>query len=127
MAKKETGVGQSDLPLPENGDKESVPDFPVVGIGASAGGLVALEAFFLGMPVDVEPDMAFVLVQHLAPDYKSLLTDIIQRRTRMNVCEVTEGTPLQINNIYIIPPNHDMLVKEGVLYLQEPLTPHGLR
>ncbi|MFZ4703028.1 MAG: chemotaxis protein CheB, partial [Candidatus Methylumidiphilus sp.] len=57
--------------------------FPIVGIGASAGGLAAFEAFFSGMPTDVDPDMAFILVQHLAPDHKSLLTELIQHSTRM--------------------------------------------
>jgi two-component system CheB/CheR fusion protein len=56
---------------------------PVVGIGASAGGLAAFEAFFSGMPADTDPGMAFVLVQHLAPDHKSILTDLVRRYTRM--------------------------------------------
>ena len=66
-------------------------DFPVVGIGASAGGLAALETFFSSMPIDVDPGMAFVIVQHLAPDHKSILTEIIQRYTRMQVFEVEDG------------------------------------
>ncbi len=65
--------------------------FPIVGIGASAGGLAAFEAFFSGMPADADPGMAFVLVQHLAPDHKSILTGLIQRYTRMQVFEVTDG------------------------------------
>ena len=83
-------------------------DFPIVGIGASAGGLAAFEAFFSGMPADVNPGMAFVLVQHLAPDHKSILTDLIRRYTRMQVSEVTDGMTVQINCAYIIPPNRDM-------------------
>ena len=54
------------------------PHFPIVGIGASAGGLAAFEAFFSGMPADKDPGMAFVLVQHLPPDHKSILTDLIR-------------------------------------------------
>ena len=65
--------------------------FPIVGIGASAGGLAAFEAFFSGMPADVEPGMAFVLVQHLAPDHSSILTTLMQRYTRMKVYEVEDG------------------------------------
>lgn len=61
----------------------STASFPIVGIGASAGGLAAFEAFFSGMPSDTEPGMAFVLVQHLAPDHKSILSDLVQRYTRM--------------------------------------------
>ena len=78
--------------------------FPIIGIGASAGGLVAIEAFFSGMPIDVDPGMAFVLVQHLDPDHKSLLTELIQRRTRMRVFEVVDGVTVQANCVYIIPP-----------------------
>jgi len=59
--------------------------FPVVGIGASAGGLAACEAIFSHMPADIDPGMAFVLVQHLAPDHKSILSDLIRRYTRMQV------------------------------------------
>ena len=87
--------------------------FPVVGIGASAGGLAAFEAFFSNMPADTEPGMAFVLVQHLAPDHKSILTEIIQRYTRMQVFEVADGMVVQPNCAYIIPPNRDMAFLNG--------------
>ena len=73
-------------------EAQSKQHFPIVGIGASAGGLAAFEAFFSGMPADKEPDMAFVLVQHLAPDHKSILTELIRRYTRMQVSEVEDGT-----------------------------------
>ena len=77
--------------------------FPIVGIGASAGGLAAFEAFFSGMPVDIDPGMAFILVQHLAPDHKSLLTELIQHCTRMPVVEVEDGMTVKPNCVYIIP------------------------
>jgi two-component system CheB/CheR fusion protein len=64
------------------------PLFPIVGIGASTVGLAAFQAFFSGMPPDKEPCMAFVLGQHLAPDHKSILTDLIRRYTSMQVFEV---------------------------------------
>ncbi len=102
-------------------------DFPIVGIGASAGGLAAFEAFFSGMPADTEPGMAFVLVQHLAPDHKSLLTELIQRYTRMQVFEVEDGMLVQANCAYIIPPNHDMAFLNGALHLLEPTAPRGHR
>ncbi|HSQ18100.1 MAG TPA: chemotaxis protein CheB, partial [Anaerolineales bacterium] len=102
-------------------------DFPIVGIGASAGGLAAFAAFFSGMPADVEPGMAFVLVQHLAPDHKSILTDLIQQYTRMHVYEVEDGMAVQPNCAYIIPPNHDMAFLNGTLQLLEPTAPRGLR
>jgi len=101
--------------------------FPIVGIGALAGGLAAFEAFFSGMPTDTDPGMAFVLVQHLAPDHKSILTDLIRRYTRMQVFEVEDGMKVQPNCTYIIPPNRDMALLHGTLQLMEPSAPRGQR
>lgn len=106
---------------------ETPPNFPIVGIGASAGGLAAFEAFFSGMPADRDPGMAFVLIQHLAPDHKSMLADLIRRYTRMQVFEVEDGMPVQVNCAYIIPPNHDMAFLNGSLQLLEPSAPRGQR
>ncbi len=129
---EETKAG---IPTEQSGtaaDVQSLPDreagrFPVVGIGASAGGLAAFEAFFSGMPADADPGMAFVLVQHLAPDHKSILTDLIRRYTRMQVFEVEDGMAVQINCAYIIPPNRDMAFLNGTLQLLEPAAPRGRR
>ena len=104
-----------------------IPAFPVVGIGASAGGLAAFEAFFSAMPADRDPGMAFVLVQHLAPDHKSILTELISRYTRMLVFEVTDGMVIRPNCAYIIPPNRDMALLNRTLQLLEPLEPRGRR
>ena len=101
--------------------------FPIVGIGASAGGLAAFEAFFSGMPADRDPGMAFVLVQHLAPDHKSILSDLIRRYTRMQVFEVEDGMVVQPNCVYIIAPNSDMAFLQGALHLLEPVAPRGQR
>jgi len=101
--------------------------FPIVGIGASAGGLAAFEAFFSGMPPDSDPNMAFVLVQHLAPDHKSILTELIRRYTRMQVFEVEDGMEVQPNCAYIIPPGRDMAFLNGTLHLLEPAAPRGRR
>ncbi|MES2950830.1 MAG: chemotaxis protein CheB [Pseudomonadota bacterium] len=101
--------------------------FPIVGIGASAGGLAAFAAFFSGMPAVGEPGMAFVLVQHLAPDHDSLLTELIQRTTRMKVVEVEDGMLVQINCVYIIPPNRDMAFLNGSLHLLAPTAARGHR
>jgi two-component system CheB/CheR fusion protein len=101
--------------------------FPVVGIGASAGGLAAFEAFFSAMPADRDPGMAFVLVQHLAPDHKSILAELIRRYTRMEVCEVTDGMAVRPNCTYIIPPNRDMAFLNGALQLLEQTAPRGRR
>ena len=101
--------------------------FPIVGIGASAGGLAAFEDFFSGMPVDTDLNMAFVLVQHLAPDHKSILTELIRRYTRMQVFEVEDGMEVNINCAYIIPPNYDMAFIKGKLRLSAPTEPRGQR
>src|ERR1041385_507600 len=101
--------------------------FPIVGIGASAGGLAAFEAFFSGMPADSDPGMAFVLVQHLAPDHKSILSELIKRYTRMEVFEVADGMAVKPNCAYIIPPNRDMAFLNGALQLLEPAAPRGHR
>ncbi len=101
--------------------------FPIVGIGASAGGLVAFEAFFSGMAKDTAPGMAFVLVQHLAPDHKSMLVELIRRFTPMPVMEVDDTVVVQPNCVYIIAPDHDMAMLNGSLQLLEPSAPRGQR
>jgi two-component system, chemotaxis family, CheB/CheR fusion protein len=99
--------------------------FPIVGIGASAGGQSALTAFFTAM-ADA-PGMAFVLVQHLAPDHKSILAELIQHHTRMPVCEVVDGMTVCPNQVYVIPPNRDMALINGTLHLLAPFAPRGRR
>ena len=101
--------------------------FPIVGIGASAGGLSAFEAFFSAMPAKSDPGMAFVLVQHLARDHKSILSELIQRYTRMQVFEVEDGMVIKPNCAYIIPPNRDMALVNGALQLLEPTLARGIR
>ena len=118
----------SALPTSTSLKKENSEDaFLVVGIGASAGGLAAFEAFFSGLPAQTNPGMAFVLVQHLAPNHKSLLTELIRRCTRMPVFEVEDGMIVQRDCVYIIPPNRDMAFLDGVLHLLEPSAPRGQR
>ncbi len=136
MAKKKPDPAQTaPTPAPaqatpielQNTPASSITDFPIVGIGASAGGLAAFEAFFSGMPADTDPGMAFVLVQHLAPDHKSILTELVRRYARMQVFEVEDGMVVQINCAYIIPPNRDMAFLNGALQLLEPAAPRGQR
>lgn len=120
------------LPKPQDmgneaGSESKTEDFLVVGIGASAGGLAAFEAFFSGMPTETNPGMAFVLVQHLAPDHSSMLCELIQRYTRMKVFEVEDGMKVHPNCAYIIPPNRDMALLNGSLHLLEPAKVRGLR
>ncbi len=102
-------------------------NFPIVGIGASAGGLAAFEAFFAGIPSAPESGMAFVLVQHLAPDHKSMLAELIRRYTPMPVFEVDDSMAVSPNCVYIIAPNYDMALLNGHLQLLEPTAPRGQR
>jgi two-component system CheB/CheR fusion protein len=106
-------------------DSAQPPSFPIVGIGASAGGLRSFELFFTHMPVD--SGIAFVLVQHLDPTHKSILTDIISRYTSMPVFQVKDGIDVEPNSVYIIPPNRDMALLQKRLYLIEPAKQRGLR
>jgi two-component system CheB/CheR fusion protein len=99
--------------------------FPIVGIGASAGGLAAFEKFLSGIPEDIDPGMAFVLVQHLAPDHKSILAEILSRSTSLTVMEVEDGMAVQPGYVYVIPPGHDMALLNGTLQLLEPTEPRG--
>ncbi len=101
--------------------------FPIVGIGASAGGLAAFEAFFSGMPAHADSGMAFVVVQHLAPDHKSILVELVKRYTRMQVFEVEDGMRVMPNCAYIIPPNRDMALLNGTLHLLEAVAQRGQR
>ncbi len=101
--------------------------FPVVGIGASAGGLAAIEQFLAAMPPDTESGMAFVLVQHLDPDHKSILLDLIKKYTRMQAFKIEDGMRVQPNCVYVIPPNRDLSLMHGRLHLMEPAAPRGLR
>lgn len=98
-------------------------DFPVVGLGASAGGLAALELFLEHMPFD--SGMAFVVVLHLAPNHKSSADAILQRRTRMPVLQVEGRVPVQANHVYIIPPSQDLRMNDGHLELQLPTRTRG--
>ncbi len=107
--------------------EENAPGFAIVGIGASAGGLAAFEAFFSTMPADTFPGIAFVLVQHLARDHKSILSELIRRYTLMQVLEVEDGMIVKANCAYIIPPNRDMALVNGRLQLLEPTLARGIR
>jgi two-component system CheB/CheR fusion protein len=89
-----------------------------VGIGASAGGLEAFKTFFANMPPD--SGMAFVLVQHLAPDHKSLLADLIGRTTAMGVMEAEDETPVAANCVYVIPPDATLTIKDAALRVTKP-------
>ena len=121
---KETHV--QSLQTPEN--EGSLSGFPVVGIGASAGGLEALTNFLSGVPVDI--GMAFVLIQHLDPSQPSRLTELLGRVSCLPVQEVRSNTPVAPNHVYVVPPGSDMIITKRTLMLQpqppRPSLAHGI-
>jgi len=110
---------------PEPSGKPEENFFPIVGIGASAGGLEALEQFFEHVPTG--GGMAYVIVQHLDPTREGMMPELLQRGTAMPVVQVDDRTPVRKDHIYVIPPNKDMSILHGVLHLLEPTAPRGLR
>jgi two-component system CheB/CheR fusion protein len=99
--------------------------FPVVGIGASAGGLEALEQFLINVPDD--SGMAYVIIQHLDPTQKGMLPELLQRISKMKVFQVKDRMVVKPNCVYVIPPNKSMSIMDGVLRLYKPLEIRGLR
>jgi two-component system CheB/CheR fusion protein len=109
----------------EPGRSTQAPFSPVVGVGASAGGLAALEKLFTAMPPDT--GAAFVIVQHMDTAHKSLLHELLRRYTPMPVVQVEDGMGAEPNHLYVIPPNCDMAILQGKLQLMELAHPRGLR
>ena len=99
--------------------------FPIVGIGASAGGLEALEIFLKNVPVRC--GIAFVIVQHLDPTRKGIMVELLQRVTALPVIQVSDRLRIEPDHVYVIPPNKDMSLLHGILHLLDPLEPRGLR
>jgi two-component system CheB/CheR fusion protein len=86
---------------------------PMVGIGASAGGLEAFTQLLRAVPADT--GMAFVMVSHLSHSHKSMLTELLAKTTSMAVSQVTENTPVVANHVYVIPPNMNLSISDGVI------------
>ncbi len=113
--------------LPRKDADPADKPFSVIGVGTSAGGLKALTAFFSALkPADIARH-AIIVVQHLEPDHGSILDELIQRHTKMKVREAVDGLPVQPGAAYIIPPNCDMALSDGILHLFEPSAPRGHR
>ena len=113
-AKKEPdAAGRS----PEEDAAANAADFPVVGVGASAGGLDALEKLFENLPADT--GMAFVVITHTDPKHTSMLPDIIKRRTRLKVRVIENGMAVAPDTIYLPPSDHDPLIADGAFNLQK--------
>ncbi|MBT3880629.1 MAG: PAS domain-containing protein [Candidatus Scalindua sp.] len=99
--------------------------FPVAGIGASAGGLEALEGFFSNMPS--QANLAIVVIQHLAPKYKSIMGSLLKKYTKMRILEITDGLKTEPNTIYLNPPDRDVAIMNRTLQLVRPLESHAAR
>jgi chemotaxis methyl-accepting protein methylase len=99
--------------------------FPIVGIGASAGGLEALDQFLRHVPKS--SGVAFIIVQHLDPTHKGIIVELLQRATIMPVIQVKDRMKVKPDCVYVIPPNKDMSILHGVLHLLSPVAPRGLR
>jgi two-component system CheB/CheR fusion protein len=113
------------LPAPIISFRQRDRSFPIIGLGASAGGLEALEEFFKHVPK--QSGMAFVVIQHLDPTRKCMMAELLQRSTDMVVEEVSDRTRVFPDHVYVIPPNRDMSVLRGVLHLLEPVASRGVR
>jgi len=99
--------------------------FPIACIGASAGGLEALEQFISHIPAD--SGIAYVVIQHLDPTQKGMLPELLQRKTVMKVLQVKNRMMVKANHVYVIPPNKNMSIANGMLYLVDPAEIRGLR
>src|SRR6266446_1570091 len=100
-------------------------DFLVVGLGASAGGLEALDKLFDALPPDT--GMAFVLIQHLAPTHKSMMVGLLAGHTSMKVLEAAEDMPIERDHVYLIPPGVYLSIRAGAFQLTKPRERHGAR
>jgi two-component system CheB/CheR fusion protein len=101
------------------------PAFLIVGIGASAGGLAAFKSFFAKVPADI--GMAFVLVQHLSPDHKSMLVELLRPHTSIPIVEAHDGIEVEKNHVYVIPPDATLRVEDMLLRVAVPAPPRTHR
>ena len=124
-SKKQPGKTKQSANSKEQSTPKKNKGFPIVGIGASAGGLEALEGFFSHIPVKSE--IAFVVVQHLAPMHRSIMDSLLKKYTRMKILQVHDGMKIEPSCIYLNPPDKDMTVINATLCLMEPSAPHGSR
>ena len=95
----------------------NISKFPIVGIGASAGGLSAFEEFFKATPID--SGIAYIVISHLDPNHTSILPELLQNVTAMKVSIITEKMEVAPNSVYVIPPNKYLSINKGILYLMD--------
>jgi two-component system, chemotaxis family, CheB/CheR fusion protein len=124
LAKREAGSGAA-VEAADDGAADAPAGFPIVGIGASAGGLEALEQFLSHVPPAC--GMAFIVIQHLDPTRKGIMPELLQRATPMRVAQAENRMAAEPDRVYVIPPNKDMSLLHGRLHLLDPLEPRGLR
>jgi two-component system, chemotaxis family, CheB/CheR fusion protein len=135
MSSEHDDAAESAAPTPSGRADEPAPPvdfsgrarnpFPIVGIGASAGGIGALKEFFSGTAAD--SGMAYIVIQHLSPEHQSLMADILSRCTAMPVLAIEEGMPVKPNHVYVIRPGFTVTLSEGKLHLGEPVEKRGHR
>jgi two-component system, chemotaxis family, CheB/CheR fusion protein len=116
---------KSEISLKEKPFESENSLFPIVGIGASAGGLEALEQYLGNVPEN--SGMAYVVVQHLDPTHKGMLPELLQRVSKMKVFQVKNRMVVKPNCVYVIPPNKTMSISKGILYLHIPVHERGQR
>jgi two-component system, chemotaxis family, CheB/CheR fusion protein len=112
-------------PVQAGGPPRGPGDFPVVGIGASAGGLDACRKLVSALPRD--NGMAFILVQHLDPTHESMMVDLLAGHTSMTVRQAADGMLIEREHLYVIPPGTYLSVGNGALHLSQPQARHGAR
>lgn len=113
------------IKIPESAKGQETCPFPIVAIGASAGGLEALELFLGHVPAT--SGMAFIVIQHLDPTQKGMMPELLQRATVMPVAQAKNRMKVKPDCVYVIPPNKDLSILHDSLYLLEPVAPRGLR
>ena len=124
-AKRSTGPASTPATKPSRAARGSSAPTRIVGLGCSAGGLEACEQFLTHLAPDT--GLAFALVSHLDPARKGIMPELLQRCTRMKVCQAEDGMKARPNCVYVIPPNVDLSLLHGKFQLLEPSAPRGLR
>jgi two-component system, chemotaxis family, CheB/CheR fusion protein len=118
-----TATSNGDLPTAKPRPRVRAPSY-IVGIGASAGGLESLEQMFQNTPTS--SGMAFVVIQHLSPDFKSMMSELLARSTSMRIVVVEDGVRVEANVIYLMPPKKEMIIADGCLHLSDKDRTRGL-
>ena len=123
-SEKDTALHGVNPAASDHTDPEHSPEFEIVCIGGSAGGIEAVTDLLSGLAPDT--GMAFVIVQHLDPTHSSMLAEILDKDTPMPVCTAADGMQVEPNHVYVIPPGKDMVIGDGVLQLSPRTQPRGI-